>query len=201
MCIKSSERKKENGAHSNKHWFQQTLTEVRLVIIITKIKSTSPPPSLHPRANSIPNVLHSQFIQSIVGVIKKGLYYYYLLLKLFCIHMGIQCITVYTLFNILNISFFLISTGTKKESSVGGPVWYLLLSLIAWQPDAGFLEDHFPQREMDHSMPMKPLSDVSQGQTAGNQRGPLGLKPNPVETKEITPPQDLIRFLLKNEKF
>lgn len=91
---------------------------------------------------------------------------------------GIQCIIFYTLLYILNISYIL-SAVTKKQKKGKEKKRKALLeaqtslpkSLIARA--ACFLEYHFPQRELYHSMPMKSLSNVSQSYSAGNER-PLG---------------------------
>lgn len=88
-----------------------------------------------------------------------------------CGHMVIQCIILYTLLYILNISFFFLSAKKRR---------------ICWRPNLvsfslpksltarllGFLENHFPQREKYHSMPTKSLSNVCQSYSAGNE-GPL----------------------------
>lgn len=82
----------------------------------------------------------------------------------------------YPLYYVVYLKYFIIFfiSSNKKESSVGGPVWYLSLSLKVFQPQLlCFLENHFPQRKTDHRKPLKSLRNVCQRYSAGNEE-PLG---------------------------
>lgn len=111
-----------------------------------------------------------------------------------CGHIAIQCIILYTLLYILNISYllFFLSAVTKKKDLL--KAWFgIFLSLKVWQPELlGFLENPFPQREMYHSMPTKSRSNVCQSYSAGNE-GPLGAQTKVLwrPRKPLSPQQDL----------
>lgn len=82
------------------------------------------------------------------------------------------------------------------------PFGIFLSPLKVWEPEVlSFLDNHFLQREMYHSTPMKSLSHVCQSYLAGNE-GPLGAQTQVLwRPRKPLPSTGPHPFLIRYEEF